>query len=86
MPLGLSSDGSYTLFGGLLGRLGGLFAGPVAFLSVMGASGIFLRPLGILGASWEHPGGLWGASWEPLGAILGHLGGILEASWAEIRT
>ena len=76
----VSSDVSWKLFGGLLGRLGGLFAGPVAFLSVLGASGIFLRPVGVLGASWELPGNLWGASWGPLGGLLGPS----WASWSDL--
>eukprot|EP00959_Pyramimonas_sp_CCMP1952_P460650 9480239-Pyramimonas_sp.AAC.1 len=27
-------------------------------------------------------GGLFGPSWRPIGGVLGHLGGFVEASWA----
>ena len=56
-------------------RLGGILAGPGPYLSVLGASGILLRPLGaLLGASW----GRAGASWGGLGGFRGALGAILE--------
>ena len=55
MTLGVSSDVTWKLFAGLLGRLEGISAGPGPSLSVLAAWGILLRPLGgLLGASWRR--------------------------------
>ena len=57
-PLGASWASLGRMFA-VSGPSWGLLAGPGASLSVLGASGILLRPLG----------GLLGASWRPLGAV-----------------
>ena len=77
MPLGASSDVSWELPGGLLGRLGSLLAIPEASWSILGASGSLLGPLGgLFGVSWGPLGGLLAASWGHLGALLGPCRGL----------
>ena len=73
MLRGVSWDVFWEPLGGLLGRLRGLLAVPVASWSVLDASGERI------GASWGPLGGILGASWRPLGASWAPPGAILEA-------
>ena len=83
MPLGASWDISWALFGGLLGRLGGLLAVLRNSWASWMPRGSLVGPLGeLLGASWGLLGAImvpsWGhlgAYWSLLGASWGHLGG-----------